>query len=198
LYHYIYSPERLNTTSIIFRISLSLSFNTYLGLPLSTHKLQFVDFAPIISKSDMCLSGWHGRSLPIGGCLILVNSVLTAMISHAMSAILPVGAVEAFDKRRRAFLWTGEETCNGGQCKVAWPVVCAPKNLGGLGVLSIPARNLALLAKFLTKLHSDSFLRGLAGSGVCMVGTTSGTLVTVTISTPPSRRISLLGLMLSA
>jgi hypothetical protein len=67
-----------------------------------------------------------------------------------------------------------------------------------LGVLSIPARNLALLAKFLTKLHSDSFLRGLAGSGVCMVGTTSGTLVTVTISTPPSRRISLQGLMLSA
>jgi mannosylglycoprotein endo-beta-mannosidase len=130
---------------------------TYLGLPLSTHKLRFADFAPIISKSDKRLSGWRGRFLPIGGRLILVNSVLTSMISHAMGAgLLPVGVIEAIDKRRRAFLWTGNETCNGGQCKVAWPDVCTPKALGGLGILSIPAQNSALLAKFLTKLHSDS------------------------------------------
>jgi hypothetical protein len=130
---------------------------TYLGLPLSTHKLRLADFAPIMAKSDMRLSGWRGRCLPIGGRLLLVNSVLTAMIAHAMSAgLLPAGVIEAIDKRRRAFLWTGEETCNGGQCKVAWTDVCAPKNLGGMGVLSIQAQNSALLTKFLTKLHSDS------------------------------------------
>jgi hypothetical protein len=70
--------------------------------------------------------------------------------------LLPVGVVEAFDKRRRAFLWTGEETCTGGHCKVAWPEVCSPKHLGGLGVLSIPKQNSALLSKFLSKIHSDA------------------------------------------
>jgi hypothetical protein len=79
------------------------------------------------------------------------------MLSHAMSAgLLPVGVIEAIDKRRRAFLWTGDESCNGGQCKVAWQAVCVPKKLGGLGVISLPSQNSALLAKFLTKIHSDS------------------------------------------
>jgi hypothetical protein len=130
---------------------------TYLGLPLSIYKLRPSNFAPIIHKSDMGLSGWRGRCLPIGGCLILVNSVLTAMLTHVMAAgLLPAGVVEAIDKRRRAFLWTGEETCHGGNWKVAWTDVCVPKNLGGLGILSIQSQNSALLKIFLTKLHSDN------------------------------------------
>jgi hypothetical protein len=67
-----------------------------------------------------------------------------------------VGVVDAFDKRRRAFFWTGEEFCSGGHCKVAWSDVGSPKNLGGLGILSIPSQNSAFLSKFLSKLHSDS------------------------------------------
>jgi hypothetical protein len=79
------------------------------------------------------------------------------MLAQAMAAgIIPVGVINATDKRRRAFLWAGEESCNGGQCKVAWDNVCVPKKLGGLGVLSLLAENSALLAKFLTKIHSDN------------------------------------------
>uniref|UniRef100_A0ACD5YLB1 Uncharacterized protein n=1 Tax=Avena sativa TaxID=4498 RepID=A0ACD5YLB1_AVESA len=56
------------------------------------------------------------------------------MLAHAMSAgLLPAGVVAAIDKRRRAFLWTGDDSCTGGQCK-----------------------NSALLAKFLTKIHSNT------------------------------------------
>jgi hypothetical protein len=89
--------------------------------------------------------------------MVLVNSVLTAMLAHAMAAgLLPAGVIEAIDKRCRAFLWTGEETCHGGNCKVAWKDVCVPKDRGGLGVLSIHSQNSALLTKFLTKLHSDN------------------------------------------
>jgi hypothetical protein len=137
-----------------FGCAVSSFPQTYLGLPLSTHKLQLSDFASLLSKGDMCLAGWRGPSLPIGGRLILINYVLSSLLSHAMSVgLLLVGVVEAFDKRRRAFFWAGEETCNGGQCKVAWSDVCTPKHLGGLGVLSIPSQNLALLSKFLSKLH---------------------------------------------
>jgi hypothetical protein len=70
--------------------------------------------------------------------------------------LLLAGVVEAIDKRHRAFLWTGEETCHGGKCKVAWTDVCVPKNLGGLGILSIQSQNSTHLTKFLTKLHSDT------------------------------------------
>jgi hypothetical protein len=94
---------------------------------------------------------------PNWGRLILVNSILTAMLAHAMAAgILHAGVIEAIDKRRRAFLWTGEETCHGGNCKVARTDFCTPKNLGGLGILSIQSQNSALLTKFLTKLYFDT------------------------------------------
>jgi hypothetical protein len=55
-----------------FGCSISSFPQTYLGLPLSTHKLCLSDFAPLISKCDMRLSGWRGRSLPIGGRLLLL------------------------------------------------------------------------------------------------------------------------------
>jgi hypothetical protein len=140
-----------------FGCAVSSFPRTYLFLPLSTHKLRIVDFAPKMAKSDMRLSGWRGSCLPIVGSLLLLNSVLTAMLAHAMSVgLLPAGVVEAIDKRCRPFLWTGEEACDGGQCKVAWPDVCIPKKFGGLGVLSLSTQNDALLAKFLTKIHSNS------------------------------------------
>ena len=71
------------------------------------------------------------------------------------SILLPAGTIEAIDKKRRAFLWTGDSTCNGGQCKVAWSTVCLDKPQGGLGVKDLRRQNRGLLAKFLAKLHLE-------------------------------------------
>jgi hypothetical protein len=103
--------------------------------------------------------------------LILVNSVLTAMLAHAMGAgLLPAAVVKAIDKSGCTFLRTGEETCNGGQCLVAWDKVCIPKKHGGLGVLSNNSQNSALLAKFLTEPHSNTIAPWACWFVMCMVG----------------------------
>jgi len=46
-------------------------------------------------------------------------------------------AIGQIDKRRGAFVWTGTDSCTGAKCRVAWPVVCRPTDLGGLGVTDL-------------------------------------------------------------
>lgn len=87
---------------------------------------------------------------------MLVNSVLSACAVYPMcSLLIPAGIVEGIDKKRRALLWTGYPSCNGGQCKVAWETVCLDKPEGGLGVKNLSQQNKGLLAKFLFKLFQE-------------------------------------------
>lgn len=40
--------------------------------------------------------------------------------------------------------------------KAAWPMVCVPKDCGGLGIININAHNEALLMKFLHKFYTKA------------------------------------------
>jgi hypothetical protein len=51
------SPTTTAEIADTFGCAISSFSQTYLGLLLSTHKLRLADFAPIVSKSDMRLSG---------------------------------------------------------------------------------------------------------------------------------------------
>ena len=134
--------------------SVSSFPQTYLGLPLSPHKLRFADYQPLLDSFDRYLAGWKARLLSTGGRIVLVNSVLGSLPIYYMSSILlPRNVRELLDAKRRAFLWTGEEHCHGSSCLVAWDDVCQPRELGGLGVKSLEEMNHCLLLKFVHKLH---------------------------------------------
>lgn len=99
---------------------------TYLGLPLSVHKLHIGQYRP------WC-KGFY------------------AMCSY----LLPQGNVQAIDSKRRAFIWTGDNSCSGGQCKVSWTAVCLDKDRGGLGVKNLSLQNKGLLSKFWARIHQQ-------------------------------------------
>lgn len=63
---------------------------------------------------------------------------------HMLSMDIPPWVLHTIDKIRRSFLWRGMEDVKAGHCKVAWGMVCRPKELGGLGIHNLRYLNAAL------------------------------------------------------
>ena len=131
---------------------------TYLGLPLSTHKVVSSDLVPLFSKAEKYLNGWlASQSAQPGGRLALMTSVLDNLPTHLMSCFpLDKQNIAKFNKKRRSFFWAVGDHCSGAQCLVDWDRVYVPKAAGGLGVKNLVTRNICLLLKFSYKfLHSN-------------------------------------------
>ena len=92
--------------------------------------------------------------LSSGRRLVLCNAVLNKLATYFIcSFLLPCGVLEAIDKRRRSFFWTGKDSCSGARCLMAWEKVCLSKQVGGFGMRDLQRQNLVLLMNFVHKLH---------------------------------------------
>lgn len=68
--------------------------------------------------------------------------------------IVKITVINQIDKYRRHCLWRGAEAKTERIAKAAWPLVCIPKEEGGLGILNLQTHNEALLLKHLSKFFS--------------------------------------------
>lgn len=128
----------------------SLPF-TYLGLPLSITKPTVADFWPLVTKCERRLVS-VSSFISQADRLELTNVVFTALPNFAMSTfILPKIIIKQIDKYRKHCLWRGNDVNNKKPPKAAWPMVCIPKEEGGLGVLNLSTQNESLLLKHLHK-----------------------------------------------
>lgn len=128
----------------------------YLGLLLSIHKLPLSAYTPYIQKADRYLSCWQARFLNTMGRAVLVNSVLNSQLVYFMSSLqLPPSVIHQMDRRRRAFLWSGDKNGKTSPATflVAWTTVCGPRDVGGLGIKDMGTQNLCLLLKLLHGMH---------------------------------------------
>ena len=72
------------------------------------------------------------------GRSVLVKVTMTEIpIYLSIAVALSPWVIQAIDKLWRACLWWGKETAKGGYCLVAWPRVCCPRELGGLGIIDL-------------------------------------------------------------
>lgn len=66
---------------------------------------------------------------------------------------VPPTVIQSIYKRRRAFLWAGDNQISSAKCLVAWQSVCTPKDLSGLGTKDFRTQNICLLLKLVHRLH---------------------------------------------
>jgi hypothetical protein len=123
---------------------------TYLGLPLSDHKLPAAALEFLSFKISKRIPGWRTSLLPIGERLTLTTAVLSALPSFAMSVLpIPKGTLSKMDRPRRAMFWKAKDKCSRGDYQVAWDYVCRLRSEGGLGVIDLGLHNKCLMLKAL-------------------------------------------------
>ena len=62
---------------------------------------------------------------------------------------------KAINKKRRGFLWKGQEQANGGHCLVAWEKIQRPIEYGGLGIHNLELLGCALRIRWLWAQKTD-------------------------------------------
>jgi hypothetical protein len=117
----------------------------YLGLPLSVYRLSKAQLQPLVDKVAKNVPSWSASLMKKSGRLIYLNSKLAATpIYHMLSLDLPPWFFGTINKLLRGFFWSATTEARKGHCVVAWNAVCAPKDLGGLGIKNLNLLNHAL------------------------------------------------------
>ncbi|KAJ9542726.1 hypothetical protein OSB04_029232 [Centaurea solstitialis] len=128
----------------------------YLGLPVGSNMKKISSWDSIINRFNKKLANWKAATLSIGGRLTLVKSVLSSLpLYYASIFKIPENVLQTLEGKRRRFLWGIKDGVHK-QSWISWNKVVASKVDGGLGVTSIKARNLALLAKWYWRFISEN------------------------------------------
>jgi hypothetical protein len=109
----------------------------------------------IEQRIEKKLSSWKGKHLFVGGCFVLINSVLTSLVMFMLSFFeVPRGVLEKIDYYRSRFYWQCEQHKKKYRL-TRWNIICQPKEQGGLGIQNIDVQNRCLLSKWLFRLINE-------------------------------------------
>ncbi|KAJ9536675.1 LOW QUALITY PROTEIN: hypothetical protein OSB04_un000148 [Centaurea solstitialis] len=119
----------------------------YLGVPLSPVFLKVSDYGGLISRVKQRIQNWKMKALSFGGRRQLVISVLQSLQLYWMAIfVFPSSVIHELEVALRSFLWAQGDAVQG-KCRIAWSVVCQPRECGGLGFKDLTTWNRALIAK---------------------------------------------------
>lgn len=100
------------------------------------------------------IQNWKHKHLSFAERLQLINSMLRSLQVYWCSVLLlPKTTIKDIEKVFKGFLWSGGDL-KKGSAKIAWKIVCRPKDEGGLGIRNLQTWNEALLSRQIWRLFT--------------------------------------------
>ncbi|XP_019259539.1 PREDICTED: uncharacterized protein LOC109237664 [Nicotiana attenuata] len=119
----------------------------YLGIPLATKKISFLQWKPLISKMVARISTWTAKKLSYAGRSQLIQTILFGIQAYwSQLFVIPSKVLSTIEAYCQSYLWSGTNTITR-KALIAWEKVFTPKSMGGLGLLNIRLWNKAAITK---------------------------------------------------
>ena len=128
----------------------------YLGLPGHFGRKKNDLFASIVDRMKQKAVSWSSRLLSTVGKMTFLQSVLSPILSFAMSCFeLPKGLCKQIQSVLNRFWWDDNMDGRKKICWISWENLMKPKILGGLGIRDVKIFNQALLGKIAWRIISN-------------------------------------------
>ncbi|XP_020693241.1 uncharacterized protein LOC110107335 [Dendrobium catenatum] len=151
------SDNGISSTLGISRIE---DYIYYLGLPISTSRLHFAHFQPLLSKISSLLEGWKVKFLSFAGHLQFLKFTIANTIAYWIrGAIIPKACRKAISRICSKFLFFGN--INDKKLHlISWKSVVVPKCKGGLGLPSFDLLYHNMACSFIFRMFNHNNLIG--------------------------------------
>ncbi|XP_020693114.1 uncharacterized protein LOC110107253 [Dendrobium catenatum] len=133
---------------------------TYLGIPITTQRLKFSHFQPLLSKLSALLEGWKVKFLSFAGRVQYIKFTIANTIAYWIRGdILPKACQKFISRICSKFLFFGNLT-DKKMHMISWKRVTMPKSKGGLGIPSLDSMYHAFAFSFIWRLINTNYLVG--------------------------------------
>lgn len=120
----------------------------YLGIPLSSSKLNSSDYGMLLDAVRSKINSWPRHTLSHAGKLELIRSVLQGVECFWLSILpMPKNIIDEIRVLCRKFVWSTKHP------PIAWDMLHKTRDDGGWGLKDLVAWNKALLAKTIWKIQ---------------------------------------------
>lgn len=132
-----------------------------LGIDVTdSNKIEQINIDPLLLKMQGVANTWKARDLGLVGKVLIINTLFMSLLVYRIS-VLPTLGKTYLDKVRKIwsdFLWDDKKP------KIAWNILTAPKQNGGLGLSDLSKRDASLKVQWVKTYTIDPVVRFLADS----------------------------------
>ena len=115
---------------------------TVLGVTIAHDNLVEKNYSTIVEKAKRILGAWTHRGLSLLGKVQVVNTLIASLFVYKMMVLplIPDRTIKQVENAIRDFLW------NGRKAKIALKILQNSKKEGGLGLVNLKVKDIALKA----------------------------------------------------